>query len=61
MMVTGLTVASSILVHASAAPERAGLQSLGIIGFIAAGVLAIVYLIANRRWISSQRNDENGR
>ncbi|MBL9120543.1 MAG: AarF/ABC1/UbiB kinase family protein [Phycisphaerae bacterium] len=61
MMVTGLTVASSILVHASGSPERAGLQSLGIIGFIAAGVLAIVYLIANRRWISSQRNDENGR
>jgi ubiquinone biosynthesis protein len=59
MMVTGLTVASAILVHASSSPERAGFQTLGIIGFIAAGVLAIVYLVANRRWISSQRDDDD--
>lgn len=58
MMVTGLTVASAILVHASSSPERAGFQTLGIVGFIAAGVLAIVYLIANRRWISSLRDDD---
>lgn len=61
MMVTGLTVASSILVHASGTPERAGFQTLGIVGFIAAGLLAIVYLVANRRWISSQRGEDDGR
>jgi ubiquinone biosynthesis protein len=61
MMVTGLTVASAILVHASRTPEREGLQTLGIMGFIGAGVLALFYLIANRRWISAQRNDERGK
>jgi ubiquinone biosynthesis protein len=59
MMVTGLTVSSAILVHASGTPERAGLQTLGIIGFIAAGVLAMVYLVANRRWISAQRSNDD--
>ncbi len=59
MMVTGLTVSSAILVHASGSPDRAGFQTLGIVGFIAAGLLAIVYLIANRRWISTQRDDDD--
>lgn len=60
LMVTGLTMSSAILVHASNSADRAGFQTLGIVGFIAAGVLAIVYLIANRRWISAQRDDDDG-
>ncbi|MFO0829158.1 MAG: AarF/UbiB family protein [Phycisphaerales bacterium] len=54
LMITGLVVASAILVHASTG--RAGLQTLGTIGFIFAGVMAGFHLIANRRWLSSRRD-----
>jgi ubiquinone biosynthesis protein len=57
LMVTGLTVSSAILVHASAARDGSGnlgtLGILGVAGFIVAGVLALAYAVTNRKWLSS--------
>ena len=58
-MVTGLTVASAILILASDRANRPGLQNLGIGGFILAAIFALYYVVANRRWLSDKRNYRN--
>ncbi len=54
MMVTGLIVSSAILVHAAERSDRAGLRTLGIVGFIVAGLLAVVHTLLNRKWLASR-------
>jgi len=56
LMVTGLTVSSAILILASDRGGRPGLLTIGTGGFVLAGVMAIFYVIANRRWMSDKRN-----
>ncbi|MDZ4754624.1 MAG: AarF/UbiB family protein [Phycisphaerae bacterium] len=57
LMVTGLTVSSAILVHASDRGGRSTLQSLGIGGFVLATLLALSYVIANRKWMAAKRDN----
>jgi ubiquinone biosynthesis protein len=59
-IVTGLTVSSAILVHASEAEGRMTLRVLGLAGFLFAGVLALAYLASNRKWLAERRAEGDG-
>lgn len=58
LVITGLTVSSAILIHASGKEAGLGLRRLGIAGFVLAGLMAIAYLIAIRRWLAQHRSSD---
>jgi ubiquinone biosynthesis protein len=61
LMVTGLVVSSAILVHASGGGRYALLQYVGLGGFVLAGLLALSYVMTNRKWLQARKKAERGR
>lgn len=54
LMLLGLIVSSAILVHADDRGGAPGLRTMGIGGFIAAGVLTILHILSNRKWLADR-------
>lgn len=55
LIITGMVVGSAILVHASRGGSILGLNGLGVMGFVAAGVLTVLHILTNRAWLKDKR------
>ena len=58
LMVLGLLMSSAILVHSGDRAGALGLRTLGIGGFVAAGVLIVLHILTNRKWLKSRDREE---
>ncbi|MBS0198629.1 MAG: AarF/ABC1/UbiB kinase family protein [Planctomycetes bacterium] len=59
MMVAGVVVSSSILVHSSDRSGSATLRILGISGFVIAGLMILVHMFVNRKWLKEREKDKD--
>jgi len=64
LMVAGLIVSSAIVLHAGDRPTGTsgiGLKTVGVMGFVAAGVLTLTMVFANRKWLSGKDRDDTSK